>query len=150
MHEALDWLVTLEEKPSDERARQIVLCWLRSGLSRRDFCKAKGLWPNTLRHWIDVYCSAVAGRLTRACVPALPVPRIFRSRDIVFGVENIAAALGKTTKKTQSLIDAGSLPVGRIGGRWCASVKLLRPYRARKARVVNDNAERAEERAAAA
>jgi hypothetical protein len=51
---------------------------------------------------------------------------------MIFGLAAIALALGKTEKKTQKLIDAGALPVGEIGGEFCASLVLLTPYRSRQ------------------
>jgi hypothetical protein len=62
MFEALDWIVEIEDEPRDERARQIVLCFLRSRLSARKFCASKGILPNSLRHAIDAYCSALVAR----------------------------------------------------------------------------------------
>jgi hypothetical protein len=165
MHEAFDWIVEVEGKPKDERARQIVLCWLRWGCkvradvraeieaalkapcgrkslemqardSARAFCRAKGILPNSLRHAINTYCRAVADRLARLGITPLSAEWVtYANPDIVYDLDEISHKLGRSWPKTWRLIAAGKLPVGEIGGRPCASLKMLHPYRARQSAV---------------
>ncbi|MGD0184025.1 MAG: hypothetical protein ABSC25_02115 [Roseiarcus sp.] len=153
--EALGWIVL--EKPlvdgepvtPQEQARRDIVEWMKSGMSQREFCRSKGVGQTSFRNTVAKFCAGVAERLNASGVTVRAEPVLYKNPDLLFGLDAIANALGKTTKKTQSLIDTGSIPVGEIGGRWCASVKMLRPYSARKARVANDNVERAAIAAAA-
>lgn len=45
--------------------------------------------------------------------------------DILWGVEDIAKAIGRTRRAAYHVLDAGELPARKVGGRWCASRQRL-------------------------
>lgn len=48
--------------------------------------------------------------------------------DLIWGAEAIARAIGRTTKQTFHMLEKGSLPARRVGGRWVASRRQLVKY----------------------
>jgi hypothetical protein len=120
----------IDELEPDEglaKDRKTTLYWVQSGLNVKEFARRLGIWETTVRRSLGRYCEAVAERLNAANAPVT-----YKSHDIVFGLCNIAAALGKTEKKTLKLIETGKLPVGKVGGELCASLTLLAPYQSRQ------------------
>jgi hypothetical protein len=147
-------LVETENDESLKDLRAIVLMWLNSGESESEFCQSNCLepngWierfcqsnclePNELRRWIERYCKAIASRL-RPFPPRLisPFANGRRPETLVFGIQDIAAVLGRTAKKTERLIAAGKLPVAMFFGRLCAHRDMLKPYRNRGAVALRD------------
>lgn len=54
------------------------------------------------------------------------VPSIAPStEDIVWEVGNIAAVIGRSERQTFYLLNSGSLPGKKVGGRWVASRRKL-------------------------
>jgi hypothetical protein len=137
MFETLDWLVKVEDQPRNEVARQIVLCWFRAGGPRNTlaFCESKGLEPIDLLNWLNVYCEALASRLT--CPTPLADSVYFRARaDLFWGLDAISRRIGRTTKNTLKMIESGKLQVGLIYGHYCASGLSLNQHKRHRA---NDN-----------
>ena len=133
LFDALDRLNEVEDAPKLERARQIVLCWFRSPLSIRGFCRANGrLWPTEFNRLLDSYSEVLAERLTRDQVPVPHVDMVLHSPDIVLGFDNIAEVLGRPLKWVEQ--HARELPVGLVHDVPCANAQLLRPYAARRSR----------------
>jgi hypothetical protein len=44
----------------------------------------------------------------------------------VWGAENIAKVIGRTTRQTFGLLEAGALPAKKIGNRWVGGRRKLR------------------------
>jgi hypothetical protein len=140
MFETLDWLVKVEDQPKNEIARQIVLCWFRAGgpCATPTFCQSKGLSPSELIRWLNVYCEALASRLT--CPRHLANSIYFRARaDLFWGLDAISRRLGRTPKNTLKMIEAGKIQAGLINGHYCASGMLLNSRKTHKRHVANDN-----------
>lgn len=45
--------------------------------------------------------------------------------DLAWGVEEIAAAIGRPERATYHLLSKGELPARKVGGRWVASKRRL-------------------------
>lgn len=46
--------------------------------------------------------------------------------DIIWGVDAIAVALGRTTRATYHMLESGHIAAAKkIGGRWCVSRRCL-------------------------
>ncbi|MBD9592709.1 DNA-binding protein [Ensifer sp. ENS05] len=43
-----------------------------------------------------------------------------RGLDLVWGAEEIAKLIGRSTRATFHMLDAGELPAKKVGGRWVA------------------------------
>jgi hypothetical protein len=128
-HILLDHLIEVEADPKVERARQIVLCWLRSkrsGDSMRKFCEAKGIVLNELTRHREKYFGALADKLAEApTAPPRPIIKVYASRDIVWG-DAAHDEYKRSPEKTQRMIEGGKLPVARLAGFVCANRKLLK------------------------
>jgi hypothetical protein len=147
----MEWIVEVEDDRALERARQIVLCWLRSGKPQRAFAQSKGLHRTELRRLVNSYCGAVADRLDAA--PASPAVRLAandrptakrkgerliwrpalsvdqrvysNAQTIVRGVDAIAAVTRRTTASALRLIEGGAAPIGTLAGQPVAIRELL-------------------------
>lgn len=40
--------------------------------------------------------------------------------DLIWGAEEIAKAIGRSTRSTFHMLDTGELPARKVGGRWVA------------------------------
>ncbi|MGA8584414.1 MAG: hypothetical protein WB715_11370 [Roseiarcus sp.] len=149
--EAMQWIIEVEGDPALERARQIVLCWLRSGQPQRAFAASKGLHRTELRRLIDSYCSTVADRLKTAPAsaairlaandcptaerkgerrtwrPALSVDqRVYsNAQTVVRGVDEIAAVTRRKPASALRLIEGGKAPIATLAGQPVAIRELL-------------------------
>jgi len=45
--------------------------------------------------------------------------------DLIWGLEGIAKAIGRTVRQTQYMLTNGSLPGKNVGGRWVVSRQKL-------------------------
>jgi hypothetical protein len=151
--EAMAWVVEPEANKRVESARVFVLKWLRSGGTKAAFCEMQGVWPGTLAYALATYCGEIAGRLSAAPpppqvkrrnnsrpkpprlgdrlewnAPLAPEARLPVADDIAFGIDEIAAEIGRRPSTALRLIEAGRYPVGEIAGHLCASRTLLRHY----------------------
>jgi hypothetical protein len=149
--EAMQWITEVEDDCALERARQIVLCWLRSGKPQRAFAASKCLHRTELRRLIDSYCGAIASRLNAAPAwaavrlaandrptaehkgerlvwrPALSVDqRVYRDREtIVKGADAIAAVTRRKPPSALRLIEGGKAPIAMLAGEPVAIRELL-------------------------
>jgi hypothetical protein len=149
--EAMQWIVEVEDDCAHERARQIALCWLRSGRPQRAFAASKGIYRTELRRLIDYYCSVLADRLNAA--PASPAVRLAandrltaerrgerlvwrpalsvdqrvysNSETIVRGVAAIAQVTNRKPASALRLIEGGKAPIGTLAGQPAAIRELL-------------------------
>ena len=48
--------------------------------------------------------------------------------DLVWGVEEIASAIGREERATYHLLSRGELPARKVGGRWVASKRKLHAF----------------------
>ena len=48
--------------------------------------------------------------------------------DLIWGVANIAAFIGRTQRQTWEALDKDELPARQVNGRWCASRACLRAF----------------------
>ena len=48
--------------------------------------------------------------------------------DIIWGAEEIARAIGRTTRQVNHLLSLGALPAKKVGGRWCVSRAALNAF----------------------
>jgi excisionase family DNA binding protein len=48
--------------------------------------------------------------------------------DMLVGLENIAAYIGRSRPTTRKMVQESSLPARKLGGRWQSSKKLLDKY----------------------
>lgn len=48
--------------------------------------------------------------------------------DLAWGAAAIATAIGRTTRATYHMLEAGELPAVQIGSRWVASLTKLREH----------------------
>jgi hypothetical protein len=132
--QVLDWLIEVEEKPANERDRQIVLCWFREGLTERDFAKSKGLARSTFRDILARYCGTIATRLNERNAIVLPFDqRIELDISVVRGVEAIGEVTQRSLNSTVRLIGDPKSPIAMLNGEPVALRKLMRaePYRSR-------------------
>jgi hypothetical protein len=132
--QVLDWLIEVEEKPANERDRQIVLRWFREGLSERDFAKSKGLARSTFRDILARYCGTIATRLNERNAIVLPFDqRIELDISVVRGVEAIGEVTQRSLNSTVRLIGDPKSPIAMLNGEPVALRKLMRaePYRSR-------------------
>ena len=133
--EALDWIVDVEDDCALERARQIVLCWLREGKTQRAFAKAKGLCRVELRRLIERYCSAIADRINAAGRPIIAIRRGHckdgghRESDVVRGVDQIAAVTRRKPASALRLIEGGKAPIATLDGEPVALRHMLVKWR---------------------
>jgi hypothetical protein len=58
--------------------------------------------------------------------------RVSLSTDLIWEVEGIAHEIGRTPRQTHYLLNQGSIPAKKLGGRWCASRKVLHDFFAAK------------------
>ncbi len=133
--EALDWIVEVEDDCALERARQIVLCWLREGKTQRAFAKAKGLCRVALRRLIERYCLAIADRINAAGRPIIAIRRGHckdgghRESDVVRGVDQIAAVTRRKPASALRLIEGGKAPIATLDGEPVALRQMLVKWR---------------------
>ena len=86
----MSWIADVEDEPANERARQIVLAWLRSDKSQGAFADAKGLHRQELRRIVNRHCELIS---RRAITAVSADRRAHRDRQtIVRGVD----AIGQT------------------------------------------------------
>jgi hypothetical protein len=149
--EATGWITEVEDDCALERARPIVLCWLRSGQPQRAFAQSKGIHRTELRRLVDSYCDAIADRLNAA--PASPAVRLAandrptaerkgerlvwrpalsvdqrvysNAQTIVRGVDAIAAVTGRKPASALRLIEGGKAPIATLAGQPVAIRELL-------------------------
>ncbi|MBN9333270.1 MAG: DNA-binding protein [Devosia sp.] len=48
--------------------------------------------------------------------------------DLVWGAAAIARVIGRSTKATYHMLEAGNLPARQVGRRWVASRKILEAF----------------------
>ena len=48
--------------------------------------------------------------------------------DIIWGADEIAKAIGRTTRQVNHLLSLGALPAKKVGGRWCVSLDALNAF----------------------
>lgn len=49
------------------------------------------------------------------------ITKIKTDLEILWGAERISQAIGKSRRATYGMLEAGTIPAKRIGGRWCIS-----------------------------
>jgi hypothetical protein len=126
--EAMSWIDDVEDEPAHERARQIVVAWLRSGQSQGAFADAKGLHRQELRRIVTRHCELI-GRRHNTAISAKR--HAVRNDTLVVGFEAIAKHTGLTMKSTLRLIEGGK-HVAALAGEPVALRKLLPPASARR------------------
>ena len=126
--EAMSWIVGVEDEPANERSRQIVLAWLRSGKSQGAFADDKGLHREELRRVVVRHCELIGRRVNTAISADR---RAHDSQTFVRGVEAIAKFTGRSMKSTLRLIEGGK-HVATLAGEPVALRNLLTPASASK------------------
>jgi hypothetical protein len=134
--EAQDWIVRRTDDPGLEVSRLLVVCLLKSGKEAGAFCRKHDLpLMAFLDHCLDVF-SAIADRLNDEGVPVRGVVRRMRfGKQILQGVPEIAAYLGRSIDGTQAIIDDGALPVAEYGGVTIANDSFIRFKRKHRTRT---------------
>jgi hypothetical protein len=121
--EAMSWIADAEDEPANERARQIVLAWLRSGKSQGAFADAKGLHRQELRRIVNGHCELIARRANTAISADRRAHR--DCQTLVRGADEIARITRRKPASTLRLIEGGRAPIGELAGQPVALRELL-------------------------